>query len=220
MAVMAEHLPQVWRMAVNLAGSEQRGREVVRRVMEQAQPAMETWERLDEPPRWFRHHTILALRQLGDPPFDPEHDPLVQHAPPTLAKAAAYRAMVAALRKRPHQQREAFLLHHGENFDARQLGIAMDCSVEAAGVHLKGAAEALHPLAGSEYPQLLKAMREAYAQATPPANVAVRYKRRWVSRPWRRRLVAAGLFIGWAMLLAIVGAIVVAVWFLKDRVEI
>ncbi len=218
-AVMAEHLPEVWRIAVNLAGTEARGREVVRRVMEQAQLAMPQWEHVDAPPRWFRHHTILAVRQqTATSPG--KSDALLVNVSPAFQAAAAYRALVTALRKLPHQQREAFLLNHGEAFTDRQLGIAMDCSVEAAATHLRGAHEVLRPLAGKEYGTLIARLVDAYRSAIPPDNVAVRYRKRWMKPEWRRRLVAAGLFIAWALVLLIGVLIVIGVFVLRDRVEI
>ena len=39
----------------------------------------------------------------------------------------------------PLQQREAFILHQGERLNPRLLGVAMDCSITAAQVHLDAA---------------------------------------------------------------------------------
>ena len=206
---MTDGLPTVWRIAVGLCGDETRGRQVVREVMGQAQLAAESWDHADAAGRWFRHHTVLATRHVPETP--PADDALV----PAEADAA-YRAFVLALRKRPRQQREAFLLHHAEGLDHRQVGVAMDCSVEAARVHLRGAGEALAPLAGNDFPAMTRRVVEAYRSIEPPENVAVPRRRR--SR-LRRRLVAAGLFAGWALLLLLIAAAVVAAFVIGPRVE-
>ena len=206
---MTDGLPTVWRTAVGLCGDEDRGRRVVREVMGQAQLAADSWDHEGAAERWFRHHTVLATR----------HEPETPPADDALVPADAdppYRAFVAALRKRPRQQREAWLLHHGERLDDRQVGVAMDCSVQAARVHLRGCGEALAPLAGNDFPAMTRRVAEAYRALDPPENVAVPRRRR---SQLRRRLLAAGLFAGWALLLLFLAAAVVAAFVVGPRVE-
>ena len=208
LALLSDRLPQAWRMAVALAGDEPRGRAAVREVMGQAQLAAESWDHDEAPGRWFRHHTVLAVRRL---PGQGRGEVLVGDG-----DDAGYRAFVAAVRKLPAQQREAFVLHHGEGLDARQLGIAMDCSVQAAKVHLHGAGEALAPLAGGDLPERVARLREAYGAIEPPANLGVPLRRR---ARWRRRMTAVALFAGWALLLGLIALAVAAAWAVVPRLE-
>src|SRR5687768_17223917 len=132
--LLATYYPQVWRIAVNLTGREAVGKAVARQIMERSLVAAQTWEHEEVPERWFKHHTVLAARDAA-PRTPPSDDVLIFKGP----RDAGYVAFARAVRGLPHQQREAFLLNHGEDFDLRQLGIAMDCSVDAAGVHLRHA---------------------------------------------------------------------------------
>ncbi len=215
-AILAEVLPEVWRISVNLSGGEVAGRTVARDVLRRGQLAMEGFERPEQATRWFRHHTILAVRAARG---TKEADALLKSAdvPPVLR--AAYQAHVAALRKLPQQQREAFLLRHGEGFDDRQLGIAMDCSVEAATVHLRRANESLAPLAADVWPRLVTLVGEAYQANGPPADVRVPLVRRWISGRLRRRLTAVALFAGWAILLAVTAVVVLAAYWVWPRLD-
>ena len=62
----------------------------------------------------------------------------------------AQETFIRALRALPMQQREAFILMHGEKLDVRAIAVAMDCSVLAAGNHLNEATDRLRHLAGSK----------------------------------------------------------------------
>ena len=215
-ALMAEHLPEVWRIAANLAGTEDRGRLVVRRVMAQAQAAMETWRRDDEPPRWFARHAVQAARELPDVPVG-EGDALLVHADDDAAGDPAYRALIAAVRKRPGQQREAFLLRHGGGYEKRRLATAMDCSQQAAAVHLRAASEAIRPMFGDDFGRLVAALADAYQSAEPPGNVSVPYRRRLLGRRWRDRFSAAAVIGGWLLLLGLIAALVWAAFVVWPR---
>lgn len=215
-AVLTAVLPEVWRMSVNLSGGESAGREIARDVLRRGQVAMEGFERPEQAKRWFRHHTILAVRTAK---ATKEADALLNERDVPPALRAAFRAHVAALRKLPEQQREAFLLRHGEGWDDRQLGIAMDCSVEAASVHFRRANESLAPLAPDLWPQLVRVVGEAYRANDPPADVRVPLVRRWMSGRLRRRLTAAALFLGWAIVLAVAACLAILAWWLWPRLD-
>lgn len=210
--LLAMHYPQVWRIAVNLTGREALGREVAKNIMRQSLVAAEAWEHEDAPTRWFRHHTVLAARDAApaDPPAD---DVLIIHGPVD----PAYGAFARAVRSLPQQQREAFLLNHGEDFDLRQIGIAMDCSVEAAAVHLRHATLALQALAGEDFGRFVQFLRQAYAASAPDESLAL---------PYARKLIRPGFWswvggvVGWIALLAITAAIAYAVWWLWPRIII
>lgn len=210
--LLAMHYPQVWRMAVNLTGRETLGREVAKNIMRQSLAAAEAWEHEDAPTRWFRHHTVLAARDAApaDPPAD---DVLIVHGPVD----PAYAAFARAVRSLPQQQREAFLLNHGEDFDLRQIGIAMDCSVEAAAVHLRHATLALQALAAEGFGGFVQSLRAAYSASAPDQALALPYARKLI-RPGFWSLLLA--IVGWIVLLSIIAAISYALWWLWPRIVV
>ena len=93
-----------------------------------------------EPFRWCQHHTVLVARRFSKRQPEVSRDPLVRNA---QTDNAYYASFIRAVRTLPMQQREAFILTHGEEWDTRNLATAMDCSTEAAAVHLKEATRTL-----------------------------------------------------------------------------
>ena len=219
--VLAAHYPQVYRMAVNLVGDANAGAAVARRVMRQSLSALDAWEHEAAPTRWFRHHTVLAAREAA-PDAAPRRDVLL--APrgvvadvSALSADPGFVAFARALRTLDPQQREAFLLSHGEGFDLRQLGIAMDCSVEAAGVHLRKATDVLQALAGDQYRRRVAELKAAYAASRPDESLALPYARRLVRPGLLATLVHALAWLAW---LAIVAGIACGAWWLWPRLLI
>jgi DNA-directed RNA polymerase specialized sigma24 family protein len=213
--ILGAHYPQVWRMAINLTGRLGPGKEVARNIMRQSLSAAEGWEHDEAPTIWFRHHTVLATREAAPdepsakPPTDDE-EVLLNAAPPETG----YAAFARALRRLPQQQREAFLLNHGEDFDLRQLGIAMDCSVEAAALHLRQATVSLRAMAGDDFGRFVQLVRDAYRTAAPDEELSLPWSApRKRSRLWGFLL---GL-VGWIVLLAVVSAIGYGLWWLWPR---
>lgn len=209
--VLARFYPQVYRMSLNLSGDIGTGAKVAERVMRQSVRAAEGWEHEDAPGRWFRHHTVLATRAAARGVPERDHaDPLIVRGP----EDPQHVAMVRALRKLPAQQREAFLLHHGEGFDTRQLGIAMDCSVEAAKTHFEGATRALTALHPQGYAQRVESLVAAYLASEPDERLAIPHAKRLVrSGTWK--VVAA--LVGIILLLGLMGAIAYGLWWLWPR---
>lgn len=207
--VLAISYPQVWRMAVNLSGRESTGRDIAAAVMRRSLSAAETWEHDEAPARWFRHHTVLMTRDKA-PATPPVDDVLMIHGPAD----PAYGAFVRAIRGLPHQQREAFLLNHGEDFDLRLLGIAMDCSVEAAGVHLRHATTSLQALAGDDFGRFAQLVRGAYKASAPDESLALPYARRLVRPSILGRIV---WLLGWLILIALVMGIAYGLWWIWPR---
>jgi DNA-directed RNA polymerase specialized sigma24 family protein len=142
--VLAENYPRVHRLAYGLSGQENVGRLIVRQVMRQALRQMPNWHTEGEPERWFDHHTILLWRRTSAHNPDPQRDLLTANSSPACV------AFVRAVRHLPPQQREAFLLAAGEGYDARQSGIAMDCSRTAAANHLTAARAELASVCGGQ----------------------------------------------------------------------
>src|SRR5581483_10284 len=147
-AVFAEQYPSVYRIALGLSGRRDVGMGVVRWVTKQALRALPGWKDEDAPQRWFLHHTILTTRRASKHQPDKSNDTLIDDP---RAAAPEYVAFIRALRSLPFQQREAFILHHGERLNERWSAVTMDCSVIAAANHLKAADSALRALAGDRF---------------------------------------------------------------------
>ena len=200
--------PAVVRIAKALAGREDVADGVVRFVMLRASKMIPTWRDETAAERWFLHHTVLTARRAAAHEPSPKHDLLVASAePPT----PAYVAFVRAVRQLPVQQREAFLLHAGERFNPRYLGVAMDCSTQAAQAHLDAATAALRTVTGpAEFDGLVARLATVYARLGPAETQVVPAVRKWVTkglRPQRfRRLIRL------IVILAMVSGVAWAVW--------
>jgi DNA-directed RNA polymerase specialized sigma24 family protein len=190
--VLKSEVTQVYRIAYALAGRWDVGRGVARFVLNRSVRMMPKWKPDDDPANWYHRFTVMTSRRSAHHRPDTQTDVLVQQAaPPTSAE---YVAFVAALRLLEPQQREAFLLWHGEKLNPRYCALAMDCSTEAAQNHLRAAEDALRLVAGARYDQLVKQLEDAYAHLTPEAdqlvptvnNVVFRQVR---MRRWLRRIL-------------------------------
>src|SRR5436190_708468 len=86
-------------------------------------------------------------------------DTLVRRA---QTENAYYAGFVRAVRALPIQQKEAFILAHGEQWDTRALAVAMDCSQEAAANHLREATRVLSSLGGNHFAAFTAQLSHAY----------------------------------------------------------
>jgi DNA-directed RNA polymerase specialized sigma24 family protein len=187
--LLAQHYPAVWRMAVGLTGREDVARGVVHFLYSRALRILPKWKIDSAPQQWFLHHTVLTARRTQKHQPRADEDALVGKQPD-----AAYVAFVKALRSLPQQQKEAFILHYGEQLQARSLGIAMDCSTEAAQNHLKAAEEAIRPIGGDAYVPMVGKLREIYQATTPDESIILprvraEYSRFILPRRIRRLIV-------------------------------
>ena len=207
-ALLAAGYAPARRIAHALSGDEAVGRAVAGLLIQRSLRFLPNWVDPSTPENWFCHHAVLTTRSANvPPPADPLRDPLVVYGP---AEQPAYVAFVRAVRLLPAQQREAFILHHGERLNPRMLGVAMDCSMQAADTHLKAATDALQTVSeGGNVEPLAATLTRAYAalqaaqtDATPTVRVYVRQVRR---RLLARRVIRVAIV---ALLLAGVGAIV------------
>lgn len=182
--VMRQCYPRVYRMAYGLSGREDVGRGIVKFVFSQGLKAMEGWHVEGDAERWFFHHTVLTARRGARYQPDSNNDVLVKVV---IEPTTEYRAFVRAVRQLPMQQREAFVLHYGEEFDTRQLGIAMDCSQGAAANHLEAARRQMRAVAGERFDFLSDAAGRAYAALEPQEKLVLQNIRRHARRhQWRR----------------------------------
>jgi DNA-directed RNA polymerase specialized sigma24 family protein len=163
-AILCGAYPAVFRIARALTGQSGAARAVGGRVIRRGARVLPTWRPGAFPENWFYHHTLLATRESTTPPPALPDDPLIVDA---QTDGPAYLAFVRALRHLPQQQREAFILHQGERLNERLLGVAMDCSADAAAVHLRGANTALASTIGADFPTLTMQMARAYSRLTP-----------------------------------------------------
>jgi DNA-directed RNA polymerase specialized sigma24 family protein len=207
--ILTDCLPAVWRVAHALGGSTRAGRTIVQTVVGQSLTAMPAWRRDTPPLQWFYHHTVLAARAHQDVPPDPAADTLVEH----IAPDPAYTAFVRALRLLPRQQREAYLLHHGEHLDDRFLGIAMDCSTGAARTHLAAASAALAKICHGDIDAMRDSLSVAYQALTPEqVNVGSQITA-LTARANFRRFVRSAFRITRSLIL--LGAIAAAAWYFR-----
>jgi hypothetical protein len=151
----------------------------------------------------------MTSRRSAKHKADPKKDVLVEQA---LDPDAEYIAFVAALRHLEPQQREAFLLHHGERLNDRYAALAMDCSTEAAHNHLAVAEKQLRLVAGPSMSALTKKLADAYMHLTPTDDSVIPAVNRVVFRQVTvRRLFRFVLLI---IKLVIVAALIWGGWWL------
>ena len=206
-AVVAEYYPCVHRVASALSGREETGRAIVGRIVRQSLKAMPRWAHTGDPQRWFIHHTVLASRQKSRNELDLAADPLIRGV---ATSSAYYPAFIRAVRALPMQQREAFILHHGERLDVRGLAIAMDCSQEAAANHLREATAALTAYGGDFFPTFTAHLTQTYERLSPADELIVPAVRaslrsrlwprlwlKWTVTTFKLLVIGAVIFLGW-----------------------
>jgi DNA-directed RNA polymerase specialized sigma24 family protein len=217
--ILTELFPAVHRIAYALTGRNDAGSAVERFVLKRSMRVLETWKDEGAPERWFHHHTVLAARRARYAPVDVKDDLLIVAAPQGEAPNAdlAYHAFVRALRGLPMQQREAFLLRHGEHFNPRSIAVAMDLSVQATEQHLKTAEFELRRIATDRYDALLTELSRRYKALTPSATITVPKLKRFVARRvWPRRIRRV---LAWTLLIGAFAGLAYAVWKVRPMLE-
>lgn len=213
--VYAAALPPCGRIAATLCGDAASAARVLKRLVDRSAEAVASARDASEAGRWFMHQTVLLSREQPQP-SDVDADTLMHGV--GGPDVAAYRALVAGLRKLPRQQQEALLLTHTQDWNSRLCAVAMDCSTNAVAAHLGEATRQLTPLAGGHFAALMNAVRQVHQTRpldlpAPPAAVAARVRRRrWTTR--------VALVAGWlAVFLFVVGVAALA-WWLRSRVHV
>jgi DNA-directed RNA polymerase specialized sigma24 family protein len=200
---MAGERARVFRMALALTGRDDVARGIVRFTTIKVLKRLRRFREADDLKRWISHHCVLLTRRAA-------HHPAAEFSEPLASPGSGVMevAFFKALRQLPAQQREAFILHHGEQWTGRQLAVAMDCSTTAAEMHLREASARLGQLAGATLPRLVETLVHRYASLAPAeqfslvnTRAALRSLRR--RERWIRRILSAML------LLAIVVAAVI-----------
>jgi DNA-directed RNA polymerase specialized sigma24 family protein len=168
--LLRAYYPRVCRIALALCGREKDGRTVARTVMDQSLRTIPWWHNDAEATNWFLHHTVLTSREHSDPPPEPAEDILIT----TLSTPSPeHIAFVKAVRHLPPQQREAFILARAEHLDARQSGVAMDCSTGAATNHRMAAEKTLQEVTADTFDARSAELVRVYASLTPPEALVV-----------------------------------------------
>jgi DNA-directed RNA polymerase specialized sigma24 family protein len=208
--------PAVVRIARGLAGREDVAEGVVRFVMVRAVGMTPKWRDETAAERWFLHHTVLTARRA----VDAGHAPAAKSDLLLGADAAdpQYAAFVRAMRQLPVQQREAVLLHYGERFNARYLGVAMDCSTDAAQAHLQAGTGALQAVSRTEFAELMGRLVDAYAQQGPRSGEIAPAVGRHVRRGLRPRRVRRVVVLGATLI--VLAAVAFAAWTFRGRLGI
>lgn len=214
--VLQDHYPTVHRLAHGLSGRSDVGAGIVRYVMHRSIAILPTWTEEFQPETWFHHFTVITARRSIRHRPDARNDLLLGDS--GVAPDPAYVAFVAALRALPQQQQEAFILHSCEKLGPRTSSLAMDCSTEAAGNHLRSALHALQLVSGERYEVFATRACNAYRRLTPPPDAILpRVQSIIRRRVWPRRIAR---WIGWALLLGAIAGVIWMVRTYKDRVEI
>ena len=168
--VLTERYPCLYRMAYALTGNDAAAAGVVRLVLRQSVRASRRWNSPADVTRWFIHHSLLTIRRVASGrTVDLVHDPLIRSG--NAANHAYYPMFVGALRALSMQQREAFMLYHGERLDERGIGVAMDCSMQAASNHLREATHVLAAYGGNMFRSLTDQFIETYDRLAPPTEM-------------------------------------------------
>ena len=222
--VLASVYGNVHRLAYGLAGRADVGRGIVRYVMARAVRLLPNWHDEAEAELWFHHFTVLTARRSHRNRPEPLKDLLVvggdgyhRGAFTPAGDDPAYVAFVAALRALPHQQQEAFLLHHGEKLNTRFMSVSMDCSIEAAHNHLRVATGSLRMVAGPSFDAFTNRLAVAYARQTPSEDLVLPSVKSIVRRRvWPRRV---GRWVRAVFVLALLAALIYAAWWLYPRLE-
>jgi DNA-directed RNA polymerase specialized sigma24 family protein len=189
--LFAEVYPAVVRIARGLSGREDVAEGVVRFVMTRSVVMVPKWRDETVAERWFLHHTVLTVRRAAGYAPTASGDVLVDSPDPP------YVAFVRALRGLPVQQREAIVLHFGEHLNSRYMGVAMDCSTDAAQAHLEAATGTLRAVTAGEFEAMIGRLSNVYVGLGPKASDLMPAVRRWVKRGLRphrlRRAVLAAI---------------------------
>jgi len=181
-ALLLQCLPRTYRIAAALSGDLDRAAQISQRILRQSLRVHQTWQSQTDPLRWFVHHTVLAAREFDKREFHAQTDPLL-----ALSSDPALATLFRTLRFLPMQQREAFLLHHGEGLEIRQVATAMDCSTAAAANHLVAATRALEPIASNRLSEFTAALPTLLVRLVPPGDTMDEQIRREVRRHrWTR----------------------------------
>ena len=212
--MLEQMYPPIYRMAHGLTGRAATAQNVIDRILRQAMERVTDWRDAEAAERWFYHHTLLAARETAETQKpEPDKDLLVQLCEnPT----PAYVAFIRGIRNLPVQQREAFLLHHGEHLNTRHMATAMDCSTKAAEMHLDASHDALEPIAGDAFIALRERLTRAYALLAPNEATVRPTVRRYVSRviiPMRVKRTARLILLSSLLLFTVIVA-----WSRRDQI--
>jgi DNA-directed RNA polymerase specialized sigma24 family protein len=178
--------PGICRIAYGLSGREDVGHGIVRFVINHAIHHLKHLRDAASAQRWFYHFTVLVSRRGRKHEPAAEQDTLVAHSGEV---SAAYVAFVRGLRALPFQQREAYLLHLGEQLLYRDVATAMDCSIAAVEVHLAGAQQTLRAMAGDGYEKMKDRLMRSWTNLSPREDAIHPSVRGLIKRlMWPRRI--------------------------------
>jgi DNA-directed RNA polymerase specialized sigma24 family protein len=199
--------PGICRNGNGLSGREDVGHGIVRFVINHAMHHIQRLRDAPEAQRWFYHFTVLVSRRGQKHEPKAEQDTLVARSGEV---SAAYIAFVRGMRALPFQQREAYLLHFGEQLLYRDVATAMDCSIAAVEVHLAGAQQVLQAMAGESYEKMKDRLMRAWQNLSPREEAIHPSVRGIIKRlMWPRRIRR---IIKIAVSLLVVAALAFGAW--------
>jgi DNA-directed RNA polymerase specialized sigma24 family protein len=198
--------PRVHRVAFGLCGDAALAGDIARTIFMRSLPALPRWRSESEADIWFLHHTLLECRHKNAAAVSTQ--PALASADPPQVPAFAQ-----ALVRLPFQQKEAFLLTHGEKLDIRRTAIAMDCSITATGNHLTAATNRLRAVAGADFDARTNQWVAAYLAAPPTGDLIIRQS---FSAAARRRVARAIAGILLAIIASILAYFAHRLWAMLD----
>lgn len=213
-AVLVEVYPGTHRIAHALAGEESRASTVLNNVFRNAMRVLSQWNSWADPETWFFHQTVQAARRecQGRPASDED---LLLTALPIEQRTAPFAAFVRGIRRLPQQQIEAFILHYGQRLNERLIGVAMDCSTQAAQTHLRAAETAMRPLAGEDWEALTAMLFTACSRLSPSPQDTERMTQRYLGAWAGGRL---RWHIGKFVLILLLAVALLLIWPLRGKI--
>jgi DNA-directed RNA polymerase specialized sigma24 family protein len=230
---------RIYRISLALCGDRASAEAVVEKVLRMSGKISPRWETDEDARRWFMHYTVLSCRATNaenkntgselprgarptaEPPGSSSYLSSGVTGNEALLSLVTHPdsiAILRAIRQLPTQQREAFLLHHGEEMDLRQMATAMDCSSAAAANHLVGAVKSLkelHLVGIGEFTARLPALLR---QLVPQDDALDAHLQNLIAKRWRRnRIWRIIIWVAWIILLS---SIAFSLWWIWTRVEI
>jgi len=231
---------RIYRIALALCGERHSAEAVVEKVLRMSGRISRRWETDEDARRWFMHYTVLLCRATNTQKLDAGSEvPRRAGSDGDRPGSSAYVrtgvaagneallnlftgpdsvAILDAIRQLPTQQREAFLLHHGEEMDLRQMATAMDCSSAAAANHLVAAVKSLNELHLTGIGEFTARLPALLRQLVPPAEALEVHLQSLISAERRRKWIWR--IFSWVVQIILLAALVWGAWWIWNRIEI
>jgi DNA-directed RNA polymerase specialized sigma24 family protein len=228
---------RIHRIALALCGNRQSAEAVVEKVLRASGKISRRWETDEDAQRWFMHYTVLLCRAMNSEKNDAGSE-VSRRAGSVGPGSSGYLrtgvgddeallslvtdtdsiAILHAIRQLPTQQREAFLLHHGEEMDLRQMATAMDCSNAAAANHLVAAVKSLKEFQLIGIGEFTARLPALLRQLLPPTDALDAHLQNLIADQRHRERLRQ--IVDWVVRITLLAAIAALLWWIWQRIEI